>query len=391
MSSQDFEDAFEANPPPGGKGDRRQRPPTIKPAKLVAWLGIAGLLLIVLLVFASGQGGIVEIGDTQVAVLVNYFNGETELVAQPGYKIFLPFVKQAFLFDKSPQKFMMAGDRDVSANHVSKLTVRANDGSNFWFDEIEIQYMLIPTEASEVLKDSGSGDDFKLNWVRAFARSILRDEFGKFTASDIANPTIYKTATSEAQKRLNDMLNPHGAEIIQIITPKPKFDAAYERSIEDRKVADQETERLQARALQLERERDRRLAQIDATKAVEYEALKGTLEAQRIEAERNQVRVEKSADAYSMQIVAGGQAKLSQLTEQARGMTEKARKEAEGLKAITEALEKRGEVLVREKLAERLGEIEFTLVPYTRDAAPDRIELLGADGANLAGMKGGNR
>jgi len=390
MSSQDFEDAFEANPPPDGTGGRR-RPPKVNPAKLVAWLGIGALLLIVLLVFASGQGGIVEVGDTQVAVIVNYFGGEPEMVLQPGYKVFVPFVKQAFLFDKSPQKFMMEGERNVSANHVSKLTVRANDGSNFWFDEVEIQYELIPEQVPLVLADSGSGESFKVNWVRAYARSILRDEFGKFTASDIANPTIYKTATSIAKDRLNEVLNPHGARIIQIITPKPKFDAAYERSIEDRKVADQETERLQARALQLERERERRLAQIDATKAVEYEALKGTLEAERIEAERNLVRVEKSADAYAMQIVAGGEAKKSQLTEQARGMTAKATKEAEGLKAIIEALEKRGEVLVREKLAERLGEIEFTLVPYTRDAAPERVELLGAGGESLAGLKGGNR
>ena len=65
--------------------------------------------------------------------------------------------------------------------------MRAADGSNFWFEDIRIQYELIPSEATTVLSDSGAGEGFKQNWVRAFARSILRDEFGKFAAAEIAD------------------------------------------------------------------------------------------------------------------------------------------------------------------------------------------------------------
>jgi hypothetical protein len=69
-------------------------------------------------------------------------------------------------------------------------------------------------------------------------------------------------------------------------------------------------------------------------------------------------------------------------------MTEKARKEAEGLQAKTDALALRGEILVRERLAQRLTDMHFTLVPYTRDAEPTRVELQG-DG--LAASLGGGR
>lgn len=379
MTSSDFEEAFSSSDPPErGRGGRGKGRTAINPVKIAVWLVIAMIGLMLVLFTASGQGGIVEIEDTQVAVIVNYLDGTSELIQQPGYQVYLPFVKQVYLFDKSPQELLMQGDREVNDSHVPKLTVRAADGSNFWFDDIKIQYELLPSDARNVLSDSGPDEAFKIHWVRTFARSILRDEFGKFSASEVANPTVYKGAAIEVTKKLNDLLNPHGVKIIQVITPKPSFDAGYEKAIEDRKVADQEVERIKARAIQLIQERERRLAQIDAAKAVEFEQLKGTLEAQRIEAERDRIKIEKSADAYSKKIVADGEAKKLALIEQARGMTEKAKKEAEGLAANIEALEKRGEVLVRERLAQRLSQMEFTLVPYTRDTAPDRIELQGA-------------
>ncbi|MHC4845869.1 MAG: SPFH domain-containing protein, partial [Planctomycetota bacterium] len=297
-----------------------------------------------------------------------------------------PFLQQAFVFDKTPQQFLMEGDRDLDANHVEKLTVRAADGSNFWFDRMEIQYHLIPDKADFVLSDSGAGDAFKINWVRAFARSILRDEFGRFSAVEVADPTVYKSATLVAEQRLNALIEPHGVRIIKIVTPRPKFEAKYEQAIEDRKVADQEVEKLKIQAEQLTQERERRLAQIESRRSVDFERLKGQLEAKRIETEREQVQIELSADAYSKQRVGEGTALRAAAVEESRGLREKAENEAEGLRAITAALETGGEVLVREQLTTMLRKIRFTLVPYSRDPAPTRVELLD-DGSTL---KGGN-
>jgi membrane protease subunit HflC len=350
-------------------------------------LGVVAVLFITVVV--SGRAGFVEVKDTEAALVVNYLTGEREVIVRPGYQIFVPVIQQAFIFDKSPQEFVMQGDKDVSANHVAKLTVRANDGSNFWFDEIKIQYELNQDRTDYVLEDSGPGEGFKQNWVRAYARSLLRDEFGKFSAIDVADPTAFKTATMEAERLLNEMLDPHGVHILQIITPRPKFEENYERAIEDRKVANQEVEKLKTRAEQLIQERERRLAEIDSKRAVEFEALKGELEARRIDAERDQVRTERSADAYQAQRVGEGQATKAALLAEAGGLTDKARKEAEGLRAITAALEKGGEVLVRERLAQLLGEVEFELIPYNRDPSPTRIELL-QDTAATTALQGGH-
>jgi len=348
--------------------------------KKAVFTGAIVLLFLIFIVgaFVSGKGGIIEVKDTEVAVIVNYVTGEEEIVNNPGYKIFLPFISQAFVFDKSPNNFTMEGETDKHANLVSKLTVRAKDGSNFWFETLEIQYKIIPGLANVVLHDSGFGEGFKQNWVKSFARSVLRDEFGRFSAEQVTEMSNLSVAARAAEARLNEMMNAHGIEIMQIITPKPKFEPKYERAIEDRKVAEQDVEKLKAEAMQLVLARERRLANIERDKATEYELLLGSLENDRISEEKFAVRLTKDADAYRIQMVGAGQAAERRLVQEARGLELQARKEAQGLTAKVEALAARGDILVREELARKFAKIVFEIVPYRRDPAPIRIEHLGA-------------
>ena len=114
----------------------------------------------------------------------------------------------------------MEGAYDLGANRVQKLTVRAMDGSNFWFDSLEIQYRILPAEAGHVLNESGPGDEFKQFWIRSLARSVLRDEFGRFSVAEVTDPTKYGVAIEAAQRRLEEMLQPHGLKLVQLICPK---------------------------------------------------------------------------------------------------------------------------------------------------------------------------
>ncbi|HIC59018.1 MAG TPA: hypothetical protein EYO71_02940 [Rhodospirillales bacterium] len=371
-SSSEFPD-FGTPPPISPGGSPR---PKINKSFIVG--GIIFLLFtVVLVVVVSGKGGIIEVDDSEACVVVNYVTGNVDVYNTPGYKIFMPFAAQAFLFDKSPNKFIMEGDKDIDSNHVSKLTVRANDGSNFWFETLEIQYRIDPMKAGIVLDDSGSGTAFKTNWVKSYARSVLRDEFGRFSAEEVADPSNYNIATTSSENRLNAMLESHGVVIMQIITPKPQFEARYEKAIEDRKVANQEVEKLKAQAIQLTRERERRLADIERDKATEYELLLGTLEAERISATRDAVRVTKSADAQKIKTIAAGMAIELANRQEADGLIVQAQKQAEGLRAQVEALAKQGDILVREKLAQKFKSIKFNIIPYRRDPAPTRLEHSG--------------
>lgn len=377
--------------PPGGGGNLPNLPNLPQIPKTLLVIGVLVIAVVVFLIGAivSGKGGFVEIDDTEVAVIVNYLTGSDEIVDRPGYKIFMPFVSQAFVFDKSPNSFVMEGDRDVDANHVRKLTVRAKDGSNFWFETLEIQYQIITSKANIVLHDSGPGDAFKRNWVKSYARSVLRDEFGRFSTEEIAAAQDFSEPRDMARQRLNEMLLPHGINVILITTPKPKFEPQYEKAIEDRKTAEQQVEKLKGRVNQLDEEKKRRIAEIARDKETEYQLLLGNLERDRISAEKDAVRVTKTADAYRIRLVGEGQAAERERLQFARGVESKARKEAEGLQAKVEALAQRGEILVREELARKFAMIQFEIIPYRRDPSPVRIEHLGAAGA--AGTPGGNQ
>lgn len=376
---------------PGGGGGGPQMPqmpqmPNVN--KKAVFVGAIVVLFLVFIAgaFVSGKGGIIEVSDREVAVIVNYVTGDSEIVNRPGYKVFIPFLAQAFVFDKSPNSFIMEGDRDIDANHVKKLTVRANDGSSFWFESLEIQYQIIPSKAEVVLHDSGPGDNFKQHWVKAFARSVLRDEFGRSSTEEIADAQNLSDPKTAAEVRLNKMLEPHGIFIMQIITPKPKFETRYERAIEERKEAGQLVETLKEKENKLVEERIKRLANVERDKATEYALLLGTMENDRISEEKVAVRVTKTADAYMIEKVGAGKAAEARLIQEARGLELQARKEAEGLTAKVEALAARGEILVREELARKFARITFEIIPYRRDPSPTRIELLeAAAGSQNAG------
>jgi regulator of protease activity HflC (stomatin/prohibitin superfamily) len=369
-------------PPPGGKGRSRGRGGGLPfdPKKLLWPSLLLVLVLIVGVAFFTGEGGIIDVADTEVAVLINYFTGGEELITTPGLVIFIPWLQQAYLFDKSPNEFVMEGSKDISFNHVRELTVRAKDGSSFRFDTLTIQYQLIPSRTAKVLNDSGDADAFKRNWIRASARSILRDEFGKYSSEEIADPTSYELAVAAATLRLDSVLEGHGIDVTQVIIPRPKFDKVVEDAIERRKNANQEVQRLGIEIEKLTNVRERTLAHVERDKAEEYEEVLGILEADRITAEKDRIRTVKNADAQKIKDANQGAATEQANLQGARALEEKARKDAEGLSARVAALEKRGEILVREKLAQKYAGIRFNIVPYRRDPAPIRIEHLGSGG-----------
>lgn len=366
-------------PPEGGKPIKVNFGSQSKDVKRLIVIGVIALFFVVLgVLMITGQGGLVEVSDTEVAVIVNFLTGEKELKTSPGYVIFIPWIQKAYKFDRSPNEFVMEGDQDRNWNHVSKLTVRANDGSNFHFEKLTIQYQINVDFAPLVLEDSGKGEGFKQNWVRAFSRSILRDEFGRYTAEEVTNPTNQELAKVAAKDRLNEALGPHGVDILEIITPKPKFNKAYEQAIEDRKQANQEVERLSAQLDQLGKEMSRKLAEVLRDKETAFRELQGVLAVQEIEAEKERLKLEQSAEAYKIEQANAGKATEQQKTLEAEGLTARARKEAEGLRSRVDALALKGDILVREALARKLAGITFSIVPYRRDPSPVRIEHMGA-------------
>jgi regulator of protease activity HflC (stomatin/prohibitin superfamily) len=318
-----------------------------------------------------------EISAEEVGIKVNYLSGNQEIITQPGIKFHLPIVQEIFILDKTPNKFVMEGSYDLDANRVQKLTVRAMDGSNFWFDSLEIQYQILTAEAGHVLNESGPGEEFKQFWIRSLARSVLRDEFGRFSVAEVTDPTKYGVAIEAAQRRLNDMLQPHGLLVVQLICPKPKFDAAYEKAIEQRKVANQEVERLKAQREKLTNARKTELASVNREKEVAKQELTGDLESARLAAEQARIKGEKTADAYQIERTNAAAALLQEAEIQAKGLSVKYRNEIDGLRKEISAYATDGRGIVWREYARKIAEMKIDVVPYQQDPAPDRLEIEG--------------
>ena len=69
---------------------------------------------------------------------------------------------------------------------------------------------------------------------------------------------------------------------------------------------------------------------------------------------------------------------LRLILREARGLEAKYTREAEGIESQALALAERGEVVVREAIIEKLLGVQFTLIPYSRDAEPKRLEHIDA-------------
>ncbi|MBI5435352.1 MAG: hypothetical protein HZA52_21135 [Planctomycetes bacterium] len=329
-------------------------------APLFVWWGLARL---------AGVHGLAEVGDGQVAVLVDHARGTVQVSGAPGMRPFVPWVQEVFTLDKQPIEFRFEGNEKGTFNRWPRLFVRAHDGSSFWFDSFTLQYALIPAAAERVLHDSGARDAYKERLVNAYARSVLRDEFGYFSCEEIVRPENLRAATDEARRRLNEYLKPHGVEVLEVAVAKPRFDPLYEKAIERRKVGNQEIEHLRAQIEKLEQERHQRIARALEEKESELLVRRGNLARDRLAAEQEAIKVRNAADVFALQKRSEAQTFAEKRAAEAETLVAKYTLEADGLRAHADALAAQGEDTVRAALIERLSSIEFNIQPFVQPQA----------------------
>ena len=192
-----------------------------------------------------------HVADDQIGVIADHATGELRAIPSTGYQFVWPGLETVHTLTRSPVEYVMSGGVRGDANNVPYLIVRASDGSRFWFDRVAIQYTVDPAAPERALRDSGPDDGFRNGLVDAFARSILQEEFGRFDAADIMLPENRRSATERSQERLIEHLARHGITVLEVSMAKPRFEDRYEQTIERRKVAEQEIERLKREAEQL--------------------------------------------------------------------------------------------------------------------------------------------
>lgn len=275
-----------------------------EPSRL--WIAAAALV-VVIVAFRSCKS--VEAG--QVAVRINNITGATEVITQPGVIMRLPFgIHDVYMLDVSPQTSHLRGQQTKGPLEVRELTVRASDGSQFAFNDTTLLFRAIPTKADETLRDSGLGHAY-YEWMAPYARSILRDEFGRESTISVSNPTSFGQAEERAKRRLNTLLGEVGIEVTSIVTPRPRFSKEYEDLIEARNQTENQLAVIDSELARAKTERDRKLAEVERDQNKIVQTKRAELEAALATAVTAQTETHREVDSYKIEKLGVGRAARS--------------------------------------------------------------------------------
>ncbi|WP_428267268.1 SPFH domain-containing protein [Haliangium sp.] len=348
----------------------------IRKQRSLLWVAGAALIL---LIIAFRSCATLEAG--QVAVRVNHITGQQTTLTRPGLVMRLPFgVHSLHILDASPQTFTMQGDRNVDDLHVKELTVRASDGSNFVFKDTTVIFRVLGDEAQAVVADAGPGGGFR-TWMRPFARSILRDEFGRESTISVSNPANFGEATERARSRLNELLELHGIVVTQIVTPRPRFSEEYEGLIEARNEAENQLTVIKSDLARAGTDRQRQLAEVDRDQNRTMQEKRAEFETQLAQAITQQAQVKRVVDTERIEKIGAGQAALSAADSRAVELRGELDAVYAARKAQIDAFRNQPVERVMERLGERLKGVTIDIQPWSDDAAPSRVQLEQVGGA----------
>ncbi|MEW6077156.1 MAG: SPFH domain-containing protein [Thermodesulfobacteriota bacterium] len=189
-------------------------------------------------------------GETEVGVRVKKLalwgeKGVSEKIFPAGSTyFFLPFINDWYTFDTKLQNMEMTfqkgrGDR---LSH-DDLLFKTIDGNDIGLDVI-IAYRIVPEKAPYILQNVARNDEaLREKIVRTIARSKPRDFFGELKTEDFYIARHREAQAQKAKEMLQSMFDPMGIVIERVLTKDYRFNPAYQKAIEDKKIADQMVEK----------------------------------------------------------------------------------------------------------------------------------------------------
>jgi regulator of protease activity HflC (stomatin/prohibitin superfamily) len=292
-------------------------------------------------------------GSTEIGVLtrkVSMFGilGEKG-VQQKTYEsgitsFFIPFTTDWNTYDISIQNLaMIAGGGNDDA-----IRFKTTDGNDVHVD-VTVVWQINAAKAAHTLQHVGEDTDMvRRKLVRPACRSIVRDVLNELQSEDfyIAEKRFQKA--NEARDRLAKMLEPEGIVVTQVILGEHHFHPEYEQVIRDKKLAEQNSERLRSEA-----------------KAAAEQA-KSKLE--KAKGEVNQQLAE--AAGYLDQVKLGADAQFFQSQKRAEAILAERKANAQAIQKRNEALAgSGGKTMVKLKIAEALAGKQILFVPAGQGGA----------------------
>ncbi len=326
---------------------------------------IVAIVLIVIIGLNVVKQGKVE--GNQVGILLNKLNGNIKVIDQSGVTFYNGITNNFYTLEKTIQTLEMT--ENVNKGERSgkdDLKVKTIDGSDVYVD-LTIQYKIIPSMADVVVRTSGLGDNFKLKWVRDYARSVCRNFLGELTTEEFYDATKRTNKTENAKGVINSKIKKNfGIEITNIIMPqKPHFYDKYEEMIKKKKYADQAVLQEKSKALEASEKQKTMIVEIENKRNVAVEKFSGEMEEKLIAAKAAGEKARQAADAYYDKTTIGAGATLYRKTA-----------EAKGIEKMKEALEgEGGKNMVKMEYAKKLKQVKITGKPFFINGNIEKFEV----------------
>lgn len=209
---------------------------------------------------------------------------------------FAPIITDWHTFETKLQNLKMQkiAGADGVIDDVEFKTVDGNDISV----DVTVTWRIDPEKAPHVLQRVGeSTEDVQERLVRPAARAYVRDALNRLKSEDFYVADKRFAAAEESRKLLLLALGPEGVIVEQVILGEHRFAPAYEEVIREKKLAEQNGEKLKSEAQAAAEESKRNLESARGVVSKDIATSKGELEQAKLAADAQLVKAKNEATA----------------------------------------------------------------------------------------------
>lgn len=278
---------------------------------------------------------------------------QDEAYASGATYFFAAFITDWHTFETKLQNLRMSKQpgEDGLVDDVEFKTVDGNDISV----DVTVTWRIDPAKAPLVLQRVGeSTEDVQERLMRPAARAYVRDALNRLKSEDFYVADKRFAAAEEARTLLSAALLPEGVIVEQVILGEHRFHPAYEEVIREKKLAEQNAEKLHSEASAASEEAKRNLETARGKVNQQIAAAKGELSQAKLSADAQLIKAKNEAEASLAE---------------AKARAQSIEKENAALGGAG------GRTMVKLKLAEALAGKRIVLVPTGKGANLQTLDV----------------